>query len=133
MSQPNSFMARAGNIASASVDLLIPVLVVVLFVLVGTLWRSVETKQDAIVMVNYERLTQLFTAETVRRDLPEDENLGGQTAIYLTAVNQVAGEFAETTGTIVVMAEAIVATDGEVQDITDLIHLRAMERVRDLQ
>jgi len=126
-------MARAGNIASASVDLLIPVLVVVLFVLVGTLWRSVETKQDAIVMVNYERLTQLFTAETVRRDLPEDENLGGQTAIYLTAVNQVAGEFAETTGTIVVMAEAIVATDGEVQDITDLIHLRAMERVRDLQ
>ena len=86
--------------------------------------------QDVFVVVNYERLTELYTAETVRRDAPEDENLGAATAMYLTAVQQVADDFAERTGSMVIMAEAVIGTDEDVRDITDLVHLQSMERVR---
>lgn len=111
-------------------EIVIPVAVVALFVLFGFLWREVQSKQDVIVVVNYERLTELYTAETVRRDAPEDENLGASTAMYLTAVQQVADDFAQRTGSMVIMAEAVVGTDEEVRDITDLVHLQSMERVR---
>lgn len=130
MSQPNSTRISVGSLISVLADLIMPAAVVILFVLVGILFRDLDTRQETIVVLNYERLTQLYTAETVRRDMPQEAALGPQTAMYLSIVREVADEFAQTTGTLVIMSEAVVGDAGDVQDITDIVHLRAMERLR---
>ena len=130
MSQPNSTRISVASLISVLADLIMPAAVVILFVLVGTLFRDLDSRQETIVVLNYERLTQLYTAETVRRDMPQEAALGPQTAMYLSIVGEVADEFAQTTGTLVIMSEAVVGDAGDVQDITDIVHLRAMERLR---
>ena len=70
MSQPNSTRTSVASLISVLADLIMPAAVVISFVLVGILLRDLDTRQEMIVVLNYERLTQLYMAETVLRDMP---------------------------------------------------------------
>lgn len=105
-------------------DVAYPIALAILAITVALLWRDVSAKQDEIVVLDYARLTDLFTGAVV--DQPQDGALEARTNAYLGAVTLVADDYARVTGRLVIMREAVVGGDDGLRDITDYVHARAM-------
>lgn len=105
-------------------------LVAVVAALGGKLWVDGElaNKQDRIVLVDFERLSNLYTYQAIESGA-SGEALERMTNDYLAAANAAADEFADATHSIVILSAAVVGGEERMHDATDTIHARAMEMV----
>lgn len=96
----------------------------------GKLWidGELEGKQERIVLVDFERLSNLYTYQAIESGA-SGEALETMTDRYLAAANAAADEFAAATGSVVILSAAVVGGEERMHDATDTIHARAMEMV----
>jgi hypothetical protein len=93
-----------------------------------TLQMAVSRKQDEIVIVDFERLSNLYTGMAIESGASGDA-LGDMTSRYLAAANAAADDFARNTDTIVILSAAVVGGEDEMTDVTDVIHARALASI----
>lgn len=111
-------------------DLVQPLMVGVFALALALTWRETESKQDGLVVVNYQRLGNLYSGYAIERGVPAGD-IGASTDDYLALAHAVADDFAATTGRVVILKEAIVGGAGSLPDVTDLIHERALRALEE--
>lgn len=111
-------------------EIMVVVLAVLMTVFGVVIWEKVDGQNDRIVVMSYTRLTNLYTGEAAHGSYA-GSGMDAQTALFLSKATEAAEDFARRTGTIVIMREAVVASDEELSDITDLVFGVAMNRIRE--
>jgi len=111
-------------------DLIQPLVVGAFVLALALTWREAESKQEGLVVVDYQRLGNLYSGHAIERGVPAAD-IAASTDDYLALAHAVADDFAATTGRVVILKEAIVGGAGSLPDVTDLIHERALHALEE--
>ena len=104
-------------------DLVQPLVLGAFVLALALTWREAEGKQEGLVVVDYQRLGNLYSGPAA--------DIAASTDDYLAFAHAVADDFAATTGRVVILKEAIVGGADSLPDVTDLIHERALRALEE--
>lgn len=108
-------------------EVVVAIAIVAISLFMVRLNAKIDSKQDAIVVVDMEALTELVSADILSRSEPEIL-LQNRTVALMDFAELEAQKLSEEARVTVVVKQAIIGTPRKARDVTEFVFERAVER-----